>query len=55
MYARVCAHIWRIVILTRTKTRTGTRTAGKGEDSGKAEKPEYICMFAVNEKKYKKS
>ena len=30
---------------------SGTHDNRKREDSGKAEKPEYICMIAGNEKK----
>ena len=30
-------------------------TAGKGRTQAKRKKPVYICMFAGNEKKYKKS
>ena len=34
---------------------SGHTTTGKGRNTGKAGKPEYICMIAGNEKKYKKS
>ena len=42
-----------------TSGTSGTHTNGthdhrKREDLGKTEKPVYICMFAGNEKKYKK-
>ena len=42
-----------------TSGTSGTHTNGthdhrKREDSGKAKKPVYICMFAGTEKKYKK-
>ena len=34
---------------------SGTQdTSGKERNTGKAEKPEYICMFAGNEKKVQK-
>ena len=43
-----------------TSGTSGTHTNGthdhrKREDSGKTEKPVYICMIAGNEKKLKKS
>ena len=37
------------------RNTTGTQdTSGKGRNTGKAEKPEYICMIADNEKKVQK-
>ena len=57
MYARVYmrVHCGQIAIRTQDQHTTGTRTAGKGEDPGKAGKPEYICMIAGDEKSIKKS
>ena len=52
MYAR--AYDCRTTQERRTHTN-GTHDHRKREDSGKTEKPVYICMFAGNEKKYKKS
>ena len=37
-----------------TCTRPEHTTTGKERNTGKAEKPEYKCMFAGNEKKVKK-
>ena len=59
MYARMYARMYdygQIVIRTHDHDQdtTGTRTTGKGRNTGKAEKPAYICMIAHNEKKYKK-
>ena len=36
-------------------TPTEHTTTGKGRNTGNTEKPVYICIFASNEKKYKKS
>ena len=61
---RVCMRVCMIVINSYPDTRpahhrnTGhhrNTTTGKARNTSKAEKPEYICMFAANEKKYKKS
>ena len=57
MCTRVCVYacmIEEIEHTTKTGIPTEHRTTGKGRNTGKAEKPEYICMIAGNEKKYKK-
>ena len=53
MYARIYARMYaRAYECGQIAIRTHDHR--KREDSGKAEKPEYICMIAGNEKKYKK-
>ena len=59
VYARIYARAYdcgQIVIRTHDHDQhtNGTHDHRKREDSGKAEKPEYICMFAGNEKKVQK-
>ena len=61
MYARVYMRA-RMIVWTPQDTRPAhdrnthrrNTTTGKGRNTGKAEKPAYICMIADNEKKYKK-
>ena len=62
MYARMYARAYvrasdcgQMVSGHTTTTGTPTEhTTGKERNTGKAEKPVYICMIAGNEKKYKK-
>ena len=61
MYARVCACMIEENSYQDTRPRpehdqhtNGTRPPER-EEHRQSGKPEYICMFAVNEKKYKKS
>ena len=59
VYARIYARAYdcgQIVIRTHDHDRhtNGTHDHRKREDSGKAEKPEYICMIIDNEKKVQK-
>ena len=57
VYARMYVRAYdsrQIVIRTHDQHTTGTRSPEK-RITGKEEKPVYICIFAHNEKKYKKS
>ena len=59
MYVRVRACMYARVYDCRTthdhdQHTNGTHDHRKREDSGKAKKPVYICMFAGNEKKVQK-
>ena len=59
IYARVYARVYDCqdsTSNTRSTHTTGTRnTTGKERNTGNTGKPAYICIFAHNEKKYKKS
>ena len=56
VYARMFARAYDCQDSTSDTRRTHlrTHTTGKGRNTSKAEKPEYIVMIAGNEKKYKK-
>ena len=58
MYARMYARAsdcGQIIIRTHDRNRTtGTHDNRKREEHQQAEKPEYICMIADNEKKVQK-
>ena len=56
MCTRVRVYVWQIAIGTQGHDQhtNGTHDHRKREEHQQAEKPEYICMIAGNEKKYKK-
>ena len=62
---RMCTRVWRACMIEENRThdqdqdqdqdtRPEYTTTGKGRTQAKRKKPEYICMIAGNEKKYKK-
>ena len=51
VYMRVCIANSHPDTTRENHTQPEHTTTGKGRNTGKAEKPEYICMIADNEKK----